>query len=177
MESVQKLAQGFQSLLTDRDKKKLAGYVQKLGFEDIAAMFYDLQPEGGKRVNKFPLRLSLRLPYIGHDSPEHINRATMLSTYFLSSICNFSIVIRSCFQIFNLCQEKSHLLQQNVELLIINNAYFAPSTEQTRSIKDPPKPTTILKVAFRTITDIYLLSYTSKNRDILNFNSNPSKCH
>ena len=51
MESVQKIAQGFQSLLTDKDKKKLAGYIQKLGFDDVAAMFYDLQPESGKRVN------------------------------------------------------------------------------------------------------------------------------
>ena len=51
MVSVQKIAQGFQSLLTDKDKKKLAGYIQKLGFDDVAAMFYDLQPDSGKRVN------------------------------------------------------------------------------------------------------------------------------
>ena len=50
MDSVQKIAQGFQSLLTDKDKKRLAGYIQKLGFDDLAAMFYDLQPESGKRV-------------------------------------------------------------------------------------------------------------------------------
>ena len=51
MESVQKIAQGFQSLLTDKDKKKLAGYIQKLGFDDVAGSFYELQPETGKRVN------------------------------------------------------------------------------------------------------------------------------
>ena len=51
MESVQKIAQGFQSLLTDKDKKKLAGYVQKLGFDDVAATFFDLQLESGKQVN------------------------------------------------------------------------------------------------------------------------------
>lgn len=51
MESVQKIAQGFQSLLTDKDKKKLAGYMQKLGFHDVATTFHDLQPESGKRVN------------------------------------------------------------------------------------------------------------------------------
>ena len=51
MESVQKIAQDFQSFLTDKDKKKLAGYMQKLGFDDVAATFYNLQPESGKRVN------------------------------------------------------------------------------------------------------------------------------
>ena len=51
MDSVQKIAQGFQTLLADKDKKRLAGYIQKLGFDDVAAMFYDLQPESGKLVN------------------------------------------------------------------------------------------------------------------------------
>ena len=59
MESVQKLAQGFQSVLTEKDKKKLAGYVQKLGFDDIAAMLYDLQPESGKRVNTISVKNTL----------------------------------------------------------------------------------------------------------------------
>ena len=51
MDSVQKISQGFQSLLTDKNKKRLAGYIQKLGFDDVAAMFWDLQPESGKLVN------------------------------------------------------------------------------------------------------------------------------
>ena len=51
MDSVQKISQGLQSLLTDKDKKRLAGCIQKLGFDDVAAMFYDLRPESGKRVN------------------------------------------------------------------------------------------------------------------------------
>ena len=51
IDSVQKIAQGFQSLLTDKDKKKLAGYVQKLGFDDVAATFLDSKPESGKQVN------------------------------------------------------------------------------------------------------------------------------
>lgn len=50
MESVQKITEGFESLLTDRNKKKLAGYMQKLGFEDISAMFYKLNPETGRKV-------------------------------------------------------------------------------------------------------------------------------
>lgn len=50
MESVQKITEGFESLLTDRNKKKLAGYMQKLGFEDISAMFYKLNPETGREV-------------------------------------------------------------------------------------------------------------------------------
>ena len=51
MDSVQKISQSFQSLLTDKNKKRLAGYIQKLGFDDVAAMFWDLQPEMGKMVN------------------------------------------------------------------------------------------------------------------------------
>ena len=59
MESVQKIVQGFQSLLTDRDKKKLAGYVQKLGLDDLAATFYDLQPQSGKGVNTISVKSTL----------------------------------------------------------------------------------------------------------------------
>ena len=51
MDSVHKISQSFQSLLTDKNKKRLAGYIQKLGFDDVAAMFWDLQPESGKLVN------------------------------------------------------------------------------------------------------------------------------
>ena len=50
MESAQKIAVGFESLLTDRNKKKLAGYMQKLGFEDITAMFYSLKSETDRKV-------------------------------------------------------------------------------------------------------------------------------
>ena len=41
MESVQKIAYGYQDLLTVEDKKTLSGFMQKLGFSDIASMFYD----------------------------------------------------------------------------------------------------------------------------------------
>ena len=51
MESVQKITEGFESLLTDKDKKKLAGYMQKLGFEDISTTFYQLNPESGRKVS------------------------------------------------------------------------------------------------------------------------------
>lgn len=51
VQSVQKIAQGFSSLLTEKKKKKLAECMQKLGFNDIAGSFYELQPESGKRVS------------------------------------------------------------------------------------------------------------------------------
>ena len=51
MESVQKITEGFEILLTDKDKKKMAGYMQKLGFEDIAATFYKLNPETDRKVS------------------------------------------------------------------------------------------------------------------------------
>ena len=41
METTQEIAQKLQSVLTTSHKKKLAGYMQKLGFQDIAAMFSD----------------------------------------------------------------------------------------------------------------------------------------
>lgn len=52
MESVQKITEEFEVLLTDKDKKKMAGYMQKLGFEDIAAMFYKLNRETDRKVSK-----------------------------------------------------------------------------------------------------------------------------
>ena len=51
MESVQKITEEFEVLLTDKDKKKMAGYMQKLGFEDIASMFYKLNPETDRKVS------------------------------------------------------------------------------------------------------------------------------
>lgn len=51
MESVQKVTEGFEILLTNKDKKKMAGYMQKLGFEDIAARFYKLNPETDRKVS------------------------------------------------------------------------------------------------------------------------------
>ena len=62
MESVQKITEGFNSLLTDKDRKKIAGYMQKLGFDNISATFYDLNPETGKKVNRsFGSAVSVRL--------------------------------------------------------------------------------------------------------------------
>jgi len=70
MNSVQKIAQGFQSLLTDREKKRIAGYIQKLGFDDVAAMFYDLQPDSGKRVNTTLVNTSFKW-YYDQNLPPH----------------------------------------------------------------------------------------------------------
>ena len=50
LKSVQKMAEDFHSLLTDKDKKKLAGFMQKLGFDDIAATLYDLPEESERKV-------------------------------------------------------------------------------------------------------------------------------
>ncbi|CAH3032867.1 unnamed protein product [Porites evermanni] len=69
MESVQKITEGFESLLTDRNKKKLAGYMQKLGFEDISAMFYKLNPETGRETGQLSLKETsarFQLEHMGH---------------------------------------------------------------------------------------------------------------
>ena len=50
LESVQKMAEDFHSLLTDKDKKKLAGFTRKLGFDDIAATLNDLPEESERKV-------------------------------------------------------------------------------------------------------------------------------
>lgn len=52
MECVQKIVHGFNTVVTEKDKKKLAVFTQKLGFDDISATFYDLsQEKKEKKVN------------------------------------------------------------------------------------------------------------------------------
>ena len=58
MESVQKMAQDLQSLLTDKNKKKLARMMQKLGFDDVVPLFYALHPERETKVN-MPCHISI----------------------------------------------------------------------------------------------------------------------
>ena len=55
METAQKLAQQDEkeekgSLLTDKDKRKLARYMQKLGFEDVGTSFCGLHAGSKERV-------------------------------------------------------------------------------------------------------------------------------
>ena len=51
VECVRKIHCEFNGNLTSKDKKKLAGYMQKLGFGDISAMFYELNPENENKVD------------------------------------------------------------------------------------------------------------------------------
>ena len=51
VECVRKMHCEFNSHLTSKDKKKLAGYMQKLGFGDISALFYELNPENENKVD------------------------------------------------------------------------------------------------------------------------------
>ena len=56
MECVQKIVNGFNAVVTEKDKKKLAVFMQKLGFDDISATFYDLSLEKKeKKVNDLML--------------------------------------------------------------------------------------------------------------------------
>ena len=50
LKSVQKMAEDFHSLLTDKNKKQLAGFMRRLGFDDIAATLYDLPEESERKV-------------------------------------------------------------------------------------------------------------------------------
>lgn len=53
--------EGKGSLLTEKQKKKLSRYMQKLGFENIAATFYDSNAGSREQVVNFNLVVSLNL--------------------------------------------------------------------------------------------------------------------
>ena len=53
--------EGKGSLLTEKQKKKLSRYIQKLGFENIAATFYDSNAGSRKQVVNFDWVVSLNL--------------------------------------------------------------------------------------------------------------------
>ena len=50
MESVHKIVQDLPSVLTDRNKKKLAKIMQKLGFDDLVPLFCEMPPDREKKV-------------------------------------------------------------------------------------------------------------------------------
>lgn len=53
--------EGKGSLLTEKQKKKLCRYMQKLGFENIAATFYDSNAVSREQVVNFDWVVSLNL--------------------------------------------------------------------------------------------------------------------
>ncbi|XP_022803055.1 probable ATP-dependent RNA helicase DDX60 [Stylophora pistillata] len=69
MESVQKIAYGYQDLLTVEDKKTLSGFMQKLGFSDIASMFYDRAEGRESKTKELCVHTSsvrFQLEHMGH---------------------------------------------------------------------------------------------------------------
>ncbi|PFX17719.1 putative ATP-dependent RNA helicase DDX60 [Stylophora pistillata] len=69
MESVQKMAYGYQDLLTVEYKKKLSGFMQKLGFSDIASMFYHRAEERERKTKELYVHSSsvrFQLEHMGH---------------------------------------------------------------------------------------------------------------
>ena len=53
MESVHKISQDLPSVLNDEDRKKLAGIMQKLGFDDLVPLFYEMPLDHERKVNKY----------------------------------------------------------------------------------------------------------------------------
>ena len=51
MESVHKIVQDLPSVLTDKNKKKLAKIMQKLGFDDLVPLFCEMPLDREKKVN------------------------------------------------------------------------------------------------------------------------------
>ncbi|XP_022789735.1 probable ATP-dependent RNA helicase DDX60 [Stylophora pistillata] len=69
MESVQEMANGYKDLLTVEYKKKLSGFMQKLGFSDIASMFYDRAEERERKTKELSAHTSsvrFQLEHMGH---------------------------------------------------------------------------------------------------------------
>ena len=53
MEIVHKISQDLPSVLNDEDRKKLAGIMQKLGFDDLVPLFYEMPLDHERKVNKY----------------------------------------------------------------------------------------------------------------------------
>ncbi|XP_027035542.1 probable ATP-dependent RNA helicase DDX60 [Pocillopora damicornis] len=69
LKSVQKMAEDFHSLLTVKEKKKLAGFMRKLGFDDIAATLYDLPEESERKAQQLSVHTTstrFQLDCMGH---------------------------------------------------------------------------------------------------------------
>ncbi|XP_068713439.1 probable ATP-dependent RNA helicase DDX60 isoform X2 [Montipora foliosa] len=69
MECVRKMYCQFSSHLTNKDKKKLAGYMQKLGFDDIAVIFYDFKPDTENKARQLSVHTTsarFQLEFMGH---------------------------------------------------------------------------------------------------------------
>ena len=62
MESVHTIADEFGNSLSDKEKRKLARYVEKLGFTDIASTFCPVNPESGSKVRKSAVSTLLTFP-------------------------------------------------------------------------------------------------------------------
>ncbi|XP_068713426.1 probable ATP-dependent RNA helicase DDX60 isoform X5 [Montipora foliosa] len=69
MECVRKMYHEFSIHLTRKDKKKLAGYMQKLGFDDISVIFYDLKPDTENKARQLSVHTTsarFQLEFMGH---------------------------------------------------------------------------------------------------------------
>lgn len=57
MESVHKIFQDLSSVLKEKNRKKLARIMQKLGFNDLVPLFYEVPPDLETKVN-MPFRIN-----------------------------------------------------------------------------------------------------------------------
>ncbi|CAH3109010.1 unnamed protein product [Pocillopora meandrina] len=69
MESVHKIVQDLPSVLTDKNKKKLAKIMQKLGFDDLVPLFCEMPPDREKKNEQHFVHTTstrFQLEYMGH---------------------------------------------------------------------------------------------------------------
>ncbi|PFX17720.1 putative ATP-dependent RNA helicase DDX60 [Stylophora pistillata] len=69
MESVHKICQDLSSVMRDKNKKKLAKTMQKLGFDDLVPLFYEMLPDREAKTAQLSVHTTssrFQLEYMGH---------------------------------------------------------------------------------------------------------------
>lgn len=79
MESVHKISQDFPSVLNDEDRKKLAGIMQKLGFDDLVPLFYEMPLDHERKVNKYHSTSTIQSLQVAQNN---VVLTVLLSLYF-----------------------------------------------------------------------------------------------
>ena len=79
MESVHRISPDFPSVLNDEDRKKLAGIMQKLGFDDLVPLFYEMPLDHEIKVNKYHSTSTIQSLQVAQNN---VVLTVLLSLYF-----------------------------------------------------------------------------------------------
>lgn len=81
MESVHKISQDLPSVLNDKDRKKLATIMQKLGFDDLVPLFYEMPLDHETKVNIYHSTSTIQLLQ-ANLAQNNVALTVLLSLYF-----------------------------------------------------------------------------------------------